>query len=123
MPVATRWPLVGRHDEPDELTAAMGDPSYQRLCIDGQSRVGKTRLGEQSLAVADAAGRRVLRATAERSHSSVPLAAITHLLPAGALVEPAKAVPNGHALRRCQPYRKKSVRRRAEPSGVPAQAR
>jgi AAA ATPase domain len=84
MPVATRWPLVGRRDDLDVFSVAMQDPGCQAFCIYGPSGVGKTRLGDECLAVADAAGRRVLRATADQSDSTVPLAAVAHLLPAQA---------------------------------------
>jgi DNA-binding CsgD family transcriptional regulator len=88
MPVATRWPLVGRRDELDLFTLALDDSGCQAVCIYGPSGVGKTRLGEECLAVADAAGRRVLRVTAAPLEGVVvPLAAVAHLLPARALAE------------------------------------
>ena len=87
MAVATRWPLVGRRDELDLFSVALQDPGCQALCIYGPSGVGKTRLGDECLLVARAAGRRVLRATADRSDRAVALAAVAHLLPAGALTD------------------------------------
>src|SRR3954453_21714458 len=87
MPVATRWPLVGRRDELDVFSVPLQDPGCQGLCIYGPSGVGKTRLGDECLCVAEAAGRRGVRATADRSHRAVALAAIAHLLPAGALTD------------------------------------
>jgi DNA-binding CsgD family transcriptional regulator len=87
MAVGTRWPLVGRRDELDVFAGALRDPQLEAVCIYGPSGVGKTRLGDECLLVAEAAGRRVLRATADRSEQNVPLAALAHLLPAGALTD------------------------------------
>jgi DNA-binding CsgD family transcriptional regulator/tetratricopeptide (TPR) repeat protein len=83
--VATRWPLVGRRDEIDVFTAALVDAGCQAFCIYGPAGVGKTRLGEECLALAEAAGRRVLRATADGSMTAVPFGAVAHLMPARAL--------------------------------------
>jgi hypothetical protein len=87
MPVATRWPLVGRRDELDSFTLALHDSGCQAFCIYGPSGVGKTRLGDECLAVAEAGGRRVFRAMADQSDTAVPLAAVAHLLPARALTD------------------------------------
>lgn len=85
MAVATRWPLVGRRDELDTFRIAFADPGCEGFCVYGPPGVGKTRLGDECLDVAKAAGRRVLRATADRSTEAVPFAAIAHLMPARAL--------------------------------------
>ena len=85
MPVATRWPLVGRRDELGSFAAALIDPGCEAFCIYGPPGVGKTRLGDECLGAAEAAGRRVLRATAERAGGAVPFGAVAHLLPASAL--------------------------------------
>jgi DNA-binding CsgD family transcriptional regulator/tetratricopeptide (TPR) repeat protein len=85
MPVATRWPLVGRRDQLDAFTLALSDPGCEAFCIYGPSGVGKTRLAEECAALAEGVGRRVLRATADRSLGAVPLGPIAHLLPARAL--------------------------------------
>ena len=45
--------------------------------------MGKTRLADQCLGLADRAGRYVARATATEGSSSVPLGALAHLLPPG----------------------------------------
>ena len=86
MTVVTRWPMVGRGLELDAFTAALRDPGCEGLCIYGPPGVGKTRLGDECLMVAEADGRRVMRATGEASMSAVPFAGIAHLLPARALV-------------------------------------
>ncbi len=85
MPVATRWPLIGRRDELDAFRVALSDPGCEAFCIYGPPGVGKTRLADECLDVAEAAGRRVLRATAERSTGAVPFGAVAHLMPARAL--------------------------------------
>jgi hypothetical protein len=87
MPVATRWPLVGRRDQLDAFGLALSDPGCEAFCIYGPSGVGKTRLADECAALAEAGGRRVLRATADRSAGAVPLGAIAHLLPARSLAE------------------------------------
>src|SRR4029079_13923565 len=87
MPVAARWPFVGRRDELDVFAGALQDPGCQAFCIYGPSGVGKTRLGDECLAVDHGGGRRVLRATADQSDPGVPLAALAHLLPGRALTD------------------------------------
>jgi DNA-binding CsgD family transcriptional regulator/tetratricopeptide (TPR) repeat protein len=86
MTVATRWPMVGRGLELEAFAAALRDPGCEGFCIYGPPGVGKTRLGDECLAAAEADRRRVMRATGEASTSSVPFAGIAHLLPARALV-------------------------------------
>ena len=81
MAVATRWPLVGRRDELDTFTRALDDPGCQGVCIYGPSGVGKTRLGEECLELAAAAGRRPLRAAADPSTSEISFGPLVHLLP------------------------------------------
>jgi DNA-binding CsgD family transcriptional regulator len=85
MPVATRWPLVGRRDELDAFSVALSDPGCEAFCIYGPPGVGKSRLGDECLDAAVVAGRRVVRATAERSTGGVPFGAVAHLMPARAL--------------------------------------
>jgi DNA-binding CsgD family transcriptional regulator/tetratricopeptide (TPR) repeat protein len=87
MPVATRWPLVGRRDELDTFMRSLADPGCEVFCVYGPSGVGKTRLGDECLALAAAAGRRALRATADRSTEAVPLGAVAHLLSTDALAK------------------------------------
>ena len=99
MPVATRWPFVGRRDELDVFAGALQDPGCQAFCIYGPSGVGKTRLGDECLAVAEADGRRVLRATADQSDPGVPLAAIAHLLPGRALTDWQEGDDSGSVVR------------------------
>ncbi len=85
MAVATRWPLVGRRAELDTFTRALGDAGCQGLCVYGPSGVGKTRLGEECLELAAAAGRRTLRAAADPSTCEIPFGPVVHLMPPDAL--------------------------------------
>jgi ATP/maltotriose-dependent transcriptional regulator MalT len=87
MSVATRWPLVGRRGELDAFTRGLEDPGCQGFCIYGPPGVGKTRLGDECLEIAAAAGRRVLRASADRSTATIPFGAVAHLMPARALTD------------------------------------
>ena len=77
-----QWPLVGRHDELDVFMASLADPRAHGFVVHGSPGVGKTRLADQCLALADRAGRNVARATATEGSRSVPLGALAHLLPA-----------------------------------------
>jgi len=85
MAVSTRWPLVGRREELDSFRRALDDTACEAFCIYGPSGVGKTRLADECMGLAEAAGRRVVRATADRSPTVVPFSAVAHLLPMGAL--------------------------------------
>jgi DNA-binding CsgD family transcriptional regulator/tetratricopeptide (TPR) repeat protein len=76
-----QWPLVGRHEELEVFTASLADPRAHGLVIYGPAGVGKTRLADQCLAIADEAGRRVARATATAGARNTPLGALAHLLP------------------------------------------
>ena len=78
-----QWPLVGRHGELDLFTASLSDPRAHGFVVHGQPGVGKTRLADQCLALADREGRYVARATATEGSRSVPLGALAHLLPPG----------------------------------------
>ena len=71
MTVATRWPMVGRRNELASFRAALGDAGCEGFCIYGPPGVGKTRLGDECVALAEAAGRAVHRATGERSTSTL----------------------------------------------------
>ncbi|HZB41889.1 MAG TPA: AAA family ATPase [Ilumatobacter sp.] len=85
MAVATRWPLVGRRDELDGFHRALTDPGCEGFCVYGPPGVGKTRLGDECLDRARAAGRRAMRASGDPSGEGLPFGAVAHLLPAHAL--------------------------------------
>ncbi|MCX4766694.1 LuxR C-terminal-related transcriptional regulator [Streptomyces sp. NBC_01275] len=78
-----RWPLVGRGPELDAFAAALADRDCRGFLVSGTAGVGKSRLAEECLGRAAAAGFRVGRATASAAAGAVPLGAIAHLLPAG----------------------------------------
>ena len=61
MTVVTRWPMVGRRRKLDSFKIALGDEGCEGFCIYGPPGVGKTRLGDECMALAEAAGRAVLR--------------------------------------------------------------
>ncbi|MBV9952382.1 MAG: AAA family ATPase, partial [Acidimicrobiia bacterium] len=81
--VPLQWPLVERHDELEQFAATLADPRAHGFVIHGPAGVGKTRLADQCLAAAAAAGRAVARATASEAAGAVPLGALAHLLPPG----------------------------------------
>ena len=87
-----RWPLTGRGEALDGFTDALGDPGCRGVLIYGASGVGKTRLADECLAVAAAAGYTTATATASRTASALPLATLAHLLGSaagdGALADP-----------------------------------
>jgi DNA-binding CsgD family transcriptional regulator len=78
-----QWPLVGRHEQLELFTASLDDPRAHGFVIHGAPGVGKTRLADQCLALADRHGRNVARATATEGSRAAPLGALAHLLPAG----------------------------------------
>ncbi|MFE6484909.1 LuxR C-terminal-related transcriptional regulator [Streptomyces sp. NPDC057757] len=78
-----RWPLVGRGPELAAFAAALADRGCRGFVVGGPAGVGKSRLAEECLERAAAAGLRVGRATASAAAGAVPLGAIAHLLPAG----------------------------------------
>ncbi|MFI6409398.1 LuxR C-terminal-related transcriptional regulator [Streptomyces sp. NPDC050548] len=78
-----RWPLVGRGPELERWAAALADPDCRGFVVRGAAGVGKSRLAEECLDRAAAAGFRVGRATASVAAGAVPLGAIAHLLPTG----------------------------------------
>ncbi|MFE2139846.1 ATP-binding protein [Streptomyces sp. NPDC059466] len=91
-----RWPLVGRGPELDAFAVALADPECRGFVVGGPAGVGKSRLAEECLERAAAAGFRVGRATASAAAGVVPLGAIAHLLPAGVdLSDPVAGVAAG----------------------------
>src|SRR4051794_33796060 len=85
--VQARWPFVGRHAETDGIVAALDDPDVLGVVIHGAPGVGKTRLAEEVLSIAEAAGRWCVRAMASERTRQVPLGAVAHLLPARILLD------------------------------------
>ncbi|MCH6161312.1 LuxR C-terminal-related transcriptional regulator [Streptomyces marispadix] len=77
------WPLHGRDEELARLTRALTEERCKGLVVFGQAGVGKSRLAEEILAVAERSGFRTGRAVASTAAGTVPLGAIAHLLPTG----------------------------------------
>lgn len=75
------WPFVGRGQEVDRFTDALRDPGVDAFVVVGPAGVGKTRLAEACLRVAQRAGAATVRVTG-RAGLGVPLAPMAHLLPA-----------------------------------------
>jgi hypothetical protein len=65
------------------FAAALADPGCRGFIVGGAAGVGKSRLAEECVERAAAAGFRVGRATASAAAGAVPLGAIAHLLPTG----------------------------------------
>src|SRR4051794_1833030 len=78
-----QWQIVGRHEEVEAFERTLHDPRAHGFVLHGSAGLGKTRLGDECLAVAHRLGRNVARATAVPGMQAVPLGALAHLLPAG----------------------------------------
>src|SRR3954447_9119308 len=74
------WPMVGRHADLEDFAAVLTDRGRHAVVICGSVGVGKTRLGEECLALAAQRGHSVGRATASEAAASVPFGAVAHLL-------------------------------------------
>jgi DNA-binding CsgD family transcriptional regulator len=78
---AGTWPLVGRRDELDALTAIIKDQRAAGIVLAGPAGVGKTRLADELLVRAAAAGLATAKVTATRAISDIPFGALAPLLP------------------------------------------
>ena len=78
---ATAWPLVGRGRELETLAAWFRDESTGGVLLTGGAGVGKTRLAEKLVELAEAAGLPSVRAAGHPEGRSIPFAALAHLLP------------------------------------------
>lgn len=77
----TRWPFVGRRGELERFGDALGDGRLEAVLVTGASGVGKSRLAQECLAVAEQLGHPVAHVHATGSASAVPLSALAPLLP------------------------------------------
>jgi len=76
------WPLTGRTVQLEELGRHYRDPARGGVLLHGPAGVGKTRLAEEALRLAERGGRRVERAVGHPAAREIPLGALAHLLPA-----------------------------------------
>jgi DNA-binding winged helix-turn-helix (wHTH) protein/DNA-binding CsgD family transcriptional regulator len=76
------WPLLGRTGEIEAAAAAFNDPDTGGVLFTGGAGVGKTRLADECLRLAADAGFPVARVAGHPETKRVPLAALSHLLPA-----------------------------------------
>lgn len=79
----TPWPFTGRSTQLEGLGRHFRDPDRAGVVLHGPAGVGKTRLAEEALRLAERGGRRVERAVGHPSTQQIPLGALAHLLPAG----------------------------------------
>ncbi len=79
------WPLTGRSAQLEELGRHYLDGLCGGVVLQGPAGVGKTRLAEEAVALAERAGRTAERAVGHPSTETIPLGAMAHLLP-GTLV-------------------------------------
>src|SRR5262245_55815121 len=76
------WPLTGRSTQLEELGRFYADPARAGVVLYGPAGVGKTRLAEEALRLAERGGRPVARAVGHPATRGFPLGALAHLLPA-----------------------------------------
>ena len=79
--LASAWPMIGRGRELDLLADWLRDHAAGGVFLTGGAGVGKTRLAETVLQLADAAGIPSARARGHPEGRSIPFAALSHLLP------------------------------------------
>jgi DNA-binding winged helix-turn-helix (wHTH) protein len=76
----SRWPFTGRQDCLELVADAFRRGEGGAILI-GPAGVGKTRLADEALAVAEHAGHPVARAVGHAAARQIPLGALAHLLP------------------------------------------
>jgi DNA-binding CsgD family transcriptional regulator len=81
--IVRRWPLVGRNEELAFCAAFLSEDDVPGVVIAGAAGVGKTRLASEVLDTARRADYEVARATASDVARTIPLGAVSHLLPDG----------------------------------------
>jgi DNA-binding winged helix-turn-helix (wHTH) protein/tetratricopeptide (TPR) repeat protein len=75
------WPIVGRHVELERIAEWFADPGRGGVLLVGAAGLGKTRLAEEVVAAAAAAGLPTARAAGHAEAQAFPLAAFAHLVP------------------------------------------
>jgi len=81
--MGAEWPLVGRAGELTRIGEAVRQPGASGFMLVGASGTGRTRLGTESLRIAQGLGMGTARFTATRSAANFPLGVFFRLLPAG----------------------------------------
>ena len=71
-----RWPFVGRGIDLEGLEALLDDAEVRAVVFTGDAGVGKTRLAQEFMAVAEARGHPTASAFASASAATVPLSAL-----------------------------------------------
>ena len=79
------WPLVGRAAELEALAQRLATRSVGGVLLTGGPGVGKSRLAAECLDLAVQAGVEVERVIGHAETSSIPFAAVAHLIPADAV--------------------------------------
>jgi DNA-binding winged helix-turn-helix (wHTH) protein/DNA-binding CsgD family transcriptional regulator len=75
------WPLLGRAEPLEDVAERFADPACGGVLLTGPPGVGKTRLAEEFLLGAEAAGSPIVRAVARPDTKAIPLGAMAHVLP------------------------------------------
>lgn len=81
--VDASWPLIGRPEELGVLQRLVTEDGARGVVLSGPAGVGKTRLADEALHLAAAAGRVTAWAVANRALAEIPFGAFAHLLPDG----------------------------------------
>jgi DNA-binding CsgD family transcriptional regulator len=81
--MGAEWPLVGRARELTRIGEAVRGPGASGFILSGAPGTGLTRLGAESLLIAQGLGMCTARFTATRSAANFPLGVFFRLLPAG----------------------------------------
>src|SRR2546423_8785313 len=76
------WPLAGRDAELRRLYDLVTDGRRRGVVLAGAAGVGKTRLANECLALAQQAGMATVAVRATRAGASVPFGALATVLPA-----------------------------------------
>ncbi len=79
--LASAWPMIGRGRELEVLAGWFRDRATGGMLLTGGAGVGKTRLAERVLELAEAAGMPNARVSGHPEGRSIPFAAMSHLLP------------------------------------------
>ena len=85
--MVARWPLTARSAQLDRLGDWYRSGTSGGAVLAGSAGVGKTRLAEELLALAAAAGRPTARAVGHPVTRHIPLGALAHLLPSAIATE------------------------------------